>query len=93
MCECEPRIKTPYCGRGDCQMPEGLLEQTSIIGFEEIQEAIRNVEIQKDVENLLMNYMDGTHNGFEKGYILDLFDVKPLRDDIIKLIKIIIKST
>ena len=24
MCKCDPRIKTPFCGRGDCQWPPKL---------------------------------------------------------------------
>ena len=43
--------------------------------------------MKEHVEQLLMIYMDGTFQGFEHGYIPDLFDVEPLRDDIIKLIQ------
>lgn len=30
MCECTPRIKTPYCGRGLCQWPEKVAELNEI---------------------------------------------------------------
>ena len=35
--------------------------------------------MKEQVEQLLMNYLDGTFQGFEHGYIPDLFDVEPLR--------------
>ncbi len=47
-------------------------------------------EIKSKVEQLLFKYMDG--GSFEDGYISDLFNVKQLRDDIIKLIKDIKKG-
>ena len=26
MCKCTPEIRTPYCGKGDCQWPEDTFE-------------------------------------------------------------------
>ena len=43
------------------------------------------MDIKEQVENMLMKYMDIPET-FEEGYISDLFNVVPLRDDIIKLI-------
>lgn len=47
-------------------------------------------KIKEKVEKLLVKYMDGTN--FEDGYISDLYNVKSLRDDIIKLIEENIKE-
>jgi len=50
-----------------------------------------SISIEKEVENLLMNYMDEPVS-FDYGYIPDLFDVRPLRDDIVNLIKKIVNG-
>lgn len=44
---------------------------------------MKKKDIQKQIEKILMHYMDGTYNGFEYGYIPDLFDVESLRNDLV----------
>ena len=41
--------------------------------------------IKNEVETILWKYMDGEN--FTDGYIPDLYEVAPLRDDIVKLIQ------
>ena len=45
-----------------------------------------SIVLKEQVEKILMKYMDVPET-FEKGYMPDLFNVVPLRDDIIELIE------
>ena len=41
--------------------------------------------IKKKIEEILMEYMDGTYKGFDEGNLIDNINVCLLRDDLIKL--------
>ena len=30
MCQCDPRIRTPFCGRGSCKMPKQKVKNPSV---------------------------------------------------------------
>jgi hypothetical protein len=56
----------------------------------QLQFDIDEFNIKSKVELILLKYMDG--NNFNNGYIPDLYDVRPLRDEIVNLIRQEIKT-
>ena len=48
--------------------------------------------IKEKIEEILMEYMDGTYNGFDGGNLIDNINVCSLRDDLIKLFQEINKE-
>lgn len=63
MCQCDPRIRTPFCGKGDCQWPEAKqencreIENCLVCGYADLID-ICNLGLQPLANNLKKNRDD-----------------------------------
>ncbi len=46
MCKCTPEIKTPFCGRGDCQWPKETIQ------------SMQEDRLRRDIEKLVRSKME-----------------------------------
>lgn len=58
MCKCTPEIKTPFCGKGDCQWPEA--EDIAVTRIEATPNEI-NIEMKPPME-MMLAIADGLAN-------------------------------
>jgi len=53
MCKCTPMIKSPYCGKGDCQMPKHVKELMDKLVPEKVRTTMTDNEINETVRVII----------------------------------------
>jgi hypothetical protein len=70
MCKCDPRIKTPFCGKGDCQYPQ-TMQPNKIYKIEEEPNLLS--ALQSDLADILADSVKATkalHNVNDRAFDL-----------------------